>query len=85
MDEFIRVLPGAMRAWSVTGGPDFWQVRDSAGELVADVRIQPRPERVMGALRLPVLAVTIDSGDAHETLVYEFMRRFERGFHRGGG
>jgi hypothetical protein len=40
---------------------------------------------VIGALRLPVLAVTIDLGGARETLMREFMRRFERGFHRGGG
>ena len=84
-DEFIRVLPGAMRDWPVTGGPDVWQVRDSAGELVARVYIEPRSERVMGALRLPVLAVTIDPGGAGENVMREFMRRFERGFHRGGG
>lgn len=84
-DEFIRVLPGAMRDWVVTGGPDVWQVRDSAGELIAGVRIEPRSERVIGALRLPVLAVTIDLAGAQETLMREFMRRFERGFHRGGG
>jgi hypothetical protein len=39
----------------------------------------------MGALRLPVLAVTIDPGGAGENVMREFMRRFERGFHRGGG
>jgi hypothetical protein len=85
MDEFIRVLPLAMRDWPVTGGPDAWQVRDTAGELLARVHIKPGSERAMGALRLPVLAVTIDLGDAGDTLACEFMRRFERGFHRGGG
>jgi len=85
MDEFIRVLPRAMRDWPVTGGPDVWQVWDIDGEVVARVRSEPRSERVMGALRLPVLAVTIDLSDAGQTLAREFMRRFERGFHRGGG
>ena len=84
-DEFIRVLPGAMRDWPVTGGPDVWQVRDHVGEVIARVHIEPRSDRLMGALRLPVLAVTIDLGGAGETLAHEFMRRFERGFHRGGG
>ena len=84
-DEFTRVLPGAMRDWPVTGGPDVWQVRDSTGEIIARVHIEPRSDRLMGALRLPVLAVTIDLGAAGESLTHEFMRRFERGFHRGGG
>jgi hypothetical protein len=39
----------------------------------------------MGSLRLPVLAVTIELATATADLAKEFMRRFERGFHRGGG
>ena len=76
MDEFIRVLPGAMRDWPVSGGPDVWQVRDKAGEIIARVHIEPGPDRLMGVLRLPVLAVTIDLGAAGEALAQEFMRRF---------
>mgnify|MGYP001813527832 FL=1 len=84
-DEFIAVLPGAMRDWPVSGGPEFWRVAGVDGGTIALIRIQPRPERVMGSLRLPVLAVTIDLLDVPAALAGEFMRRFDRGFHRGGG
>jgi len=84
-DEFSRVLPAAMRDWSVSGGPDSWQVFTVGGEDIATIRIQPMPERAMGSLRLPVLAVSIDLSAASPDRVSEFVHRFERGFHRGGG
>lgn len=84
-DEFARGLPAAMRDWTVGGGSDAWQVSTADGTWVASVRIRPRPERRMGSLRLPVLAVTIELATATADLAKEFMRRFERGFHRGGG
>lgn len=84
-DEFIAVLPGAMRDWTVSGGPEVWQVAGVDGGAIARIRIQPRPERVMGSLRLPVLAVMIDLPDLPAARSAEFMRRFDRGFHRGGG
>lgn len=83
--EFSAVLPSAMRDWRVSGGPHDWRVSAADGSLVSDIRIEPRPDRAIGALRLPVLAVTIDLGDAHSELVAEFLHRFDRGFHRGGG
>jgi len=82
-DEFARVLPAAMRDWRVTGGPDVWRVTATDGKAVATIRIKSLPERVIGALRVPVLAVTIEPQAA--TLAGEFKRRFDRGFHRGGG
>ena len=84
-EEFVRVLPGAMRDWAVDGGPRAWQVSGPGGDTIARLRIDPGPERVIGALRLPVLAVTIDLAGTPLALAHEFMRRFERGFHRGGG
>lgn len=85
VDEFDRVLPLAMRDWSVEGRIPRWRVGDAEGRDLATVRIEPRPERVMGALRLPVLSVRIAFEDIDEALVDEFIQRFERGFHRGGG
>jgi hypothetical protein len=84
-DEFERVLPLAMRDWSVTGQIPQWHIGDTEGRALATVRVEPRPERVMGSLRLPVLLVRIAFNAIDEPLVDEFVQRFERGFHRGGG
>lgn len=83
--EFAGVLPSAMRDWRVDGGSDGWQVSDPDGAVIASIRISPQHERRMGSLSLPVLAVTIDLGGTTLEQAAEFMRRFERGFHRGGG
>lgn len=83
--EFNAVLPGAMRDWSVKGGQTTWRVADTAGVPVADIRLSPMPDRVMGMLRVPVLSVEIDFRDADDAQRSEFQRRFDRGFHRGGG
>jgi hypothetical protein len=85
LDEFIAVLPAAMRDWRVSGGPHHWRVNAVDGSLVSDIQVEPRPDRTIGALRVPVLAVTIDLGNTHPERVAEFLHRFDRGFHRGGG
>lgn len=85
VDEFDRVLPLAMRDWTVADRNPRWHVSDTTGRNLASVHIEPRPERVMGMLRLPVLLVRIEFEAIEEPLVDEFMLRFERGFHRGGG
>ena len=85
IDEFNAVLPSAMRDWRVSGGPHHWRVIAADGSLVSDIHIEPQPDRAIGALRLPVLAVTIDPGPAHPERVAELLHRFDRGFHRGGG
>jgi len=84
-EEFSRVLPAAMRDWSVSGGPQLWKVSTKTEDSIASIRISPLPERAMGSLRLPVLAVSIDLASASDEVASEFVRRFERGFHRGGG
>lgn len=88
MVEFARALPAAMRDWPVKGGPvkggdGRWVVRDGEGSEIATIEAMPLPDRVAAALRLPVLRVTIDLHGA--ATAPEFMRRFERGLHRGGG
>ena len=83
--EFTGGLPAAMRDWTVSGGPDAWQVSTLDGARVASIRVRVLSERSIGSLRLPVLAVTIDLKATTTDLAGEFMRRFERGFHRGGG
>ena len=85
LDEFDRVLPLAMRDWAVRGGRPDWSVEQTDGTCLARIHVDPQPERRIGALSLPVLAVTIDHGGTPRGLVDELLRRFERGFHRGGG
>lgn len=85
VDEFARVLQPAMRDWPVGGQVPRWQVSGAQGILLANIAIAPQADRVIGALRLPVLHVTIAFTDAGDARRDEFMRRFERGFHRGGG
>jgi hypothetical protein len=83
--EFSALLPAAMRDWRVAGGPEAWSVVEHNGGSIARILIQSRPERRIGALSLPVLMVTIEMDDAPIELREEFLRRLERGFHRGGG
>jgi hypothetical protein len=83
--EFARTLPSAMRDWRVGGGPLAWQVCAADGMQVAKIAITPAPARAMGSLSLPVLKVRLDLSDTPGPLAAEFLRRFERGFHRGGG
>lgn len=83
--EFARVLPLAMRDWSVSGGPLHWTVSDGNADLLADILLQPLPERRIGALSLPVMAVSIELVATGLAVADEFVRRFDRGFHRGGG
>ena len=85
LDEFDRVLPLAMRDWRVDGGDGQWQVRTTDGADVARIAVQPQAPRRMGMLELPVLMVSLDLSAADERRAGEFMHRFERGFHRGGG
>lgn len=84
-DEFAHTLRRAMRDWPVKGGPDLWHVVDPQGRPIATIRIAPMAERRIGALSLPVLRVRIDFDGPESAREAEFVRRFERGFHRGGG
>jgi hypothetical protein len=83
--EFARVLPLAMRDWTMSGGPLRWQVLNGDAVKLADIVVEVLPERRIAALSLPVLAVSIEIGDIGPTVADEFVRRFDRGFHRGGG
>lgn len=83
--EFERVLPAAMRDWSVAGAAPEWWISDGDGRPVARVRFVPLPERRIGMLSLPVGRLTLEFGDLEPRLREEFLRRFDRGFHRGGG
>ena len=84
VDEFTRVLPLAMREFTIRELSDGWRVSDTEHGPVATIRIAPQPVRRMGSLHLPVLRVSLElhTGGAPAEA---FLRRFDRGFHRGGG
>jgi hypothetical protein len=84
-EEFAHTLPTAMRDWPVTGGPSSWRVDDPSGRRIATIHTEPLADRRLGVLSLPVLAVEIELVDAPPDRVTEFLRRFDCGFHRGGG
>jgi len=84
LTEFARVLPPAMRDWQVSGEPGRWQV-SIGGQAAVSISLVSQPPRSMGMLSIPVSSVTIRFEQDDAMIVTEFMTRFERGFHRGGG
>jgi hypothetical protein len=85
-DEFIRVLPLALAAYRMESPRvDNWRISDANGELQVQLKIQPKPTRQLGALNLPVLAVRLEFASGTEQQRQELLRRFERGFQKGGG
>jgi len=85
-EEFIRVLPRALAGYRVeSSGADRWRISDPERLLQASLQITPAPPRRLGALSLPVLAVRLEFPEGTEPRRQEFLRRFERGFQRGGG
>ena len=85
IDEFAGVLAPAMRDWAVAGGPHTWSVCSGDGQPLATIDVAPGADRRVGALRLPVLHVRIRFETTSAVHAAELLRRFERGFHRGGG
>ena len=53
LSEFAQVLPAAMRDWTVSGGPDVWQVSDRAGLPVASIATQAQSVRLSAAQMAP--------------------------------
>jgi hypothetical protein len=64
--------------------PEWW-IEEPVSRSRISVAVSVASERRIGALSLPVLQVRIDPGGTPAAVMAEFMRRFERGFHRGGG
>lgn len=86
VDEFTSVLPRAMRDWLVGQETSrVWSVATQDKETVARITVAPRPDRRIASLVLPVLSVAIEFDTSDLDRRYEFMRRFDRGFQKGGG
>jgi len=86
VEEFSNVLPRAMRDWSVVEARSLvWSVTTQDSVAIAHITVARQPDRRIASLTLPALLVYIefDSNDNERRI--EFMRRFDRGFQKGGG
>lgn len=86
VEEFSNVLPRAMRDWSIVEAqPLVWSVITRDGEALAQITVMPRPDRRIASLTLPTLSVDIEFDTHDNERRIEFVRRFDRGFQKGGG
>ena len=86
VEEFSNVLPRAMRDWSVVEQRTrVWSVTTQKNKQVAQITVVPKPERRIASLTLAVLLVDIAFHTRDSDRRSEFMRRFDRGFQKGGG
>ena len=81
--EFLRTLPAAVGdlPFTVVGG--CVKIEDGARRL--QISLAEQRERVIGALRLPMLTVDFEFCGYASHEVEHFMKRFMLYFHRGGG
>jgi len=81
--EFLRTLPTALegRSWQNDGETVVVLDRDQRLEIA----LTEQPDRTLGSLRLPVLAVRLRFTGFTVPQVEAFMTRFERSYQRGGG
>lgn len=81
-EEFLRLLPVAVghAPWRVDGA----DIRSGAAPAWR-IRLDERPGRAFGPVRLPVLDVTIDLAGVPAADRAAFIERFLLGFQRAGG
>ena len=86
LHEFTTVLPRAMRDWQVINmSESCWMVVERPESALANIAVALGATRDLGALQLPTLLVEVKFLTDDSDLQAEFLRRFERGFQRGGG
>ena len=80
------LLPRAMRDWQVINvSESCWMVVERPESALANIAVALGATRDLGALQLPTLLVEVKFLTDDSDLQAEFLRRFERGFQRGGG
>jgi hypothetical protein len=82
-EDFLRLLPVAVggSAFSVQGG----EIASAGSGPAWRIRLEPRPGRAFGPVRIPVLAVSLTMEGATEAQARAFVDRFLLGFQRAGG
>ncbi len=87
-DEFAQTLQGgfcsAEPRLQCHGSLPEWTLEDAKG-LKTRLHIAPLPERRIGMLRLPRLQVELEMTADAESSIDDFLQRFHRHFHKGGG
>jgi hypothetical protein len=84
--EFEQVLVRAFADWRVQAeGTGRWRLAAPDGEVSVAVEIDARAPRRLGALVLPVLAVSLAVHGGDGKALTGFLARFERSFQKGGG
>lgn len=77
--EFLRLMPAAMQ------GRDFTLAAGRVSASGINITYSALPNRVLGALSLPRLLVTLDVNGLDREDKEAFMRKFDLTFMRGGG
>ncbi|MDJ0832146.1 MAG: hypothetical protein QNJ69_01400 [Gammaproteobacteria bacterium] len=89
LDEFAKVLQGNFsaadspyRVEQVAAGQ--WRVA-SQSDLAVTISVKQKPERQLGLLNLPVLAVSFAVTAGNDDEEQAFYDKFFKYFHKGGG
>lgn len=81
--DFYRLLPVAVAPHAYASEPGVIRVQCGPGE--AAIRVAAQPPRRIASLTFPVLRVEIEIDGMSAEQAQEFLERFDRAFHRGGG
>lgn len=81
--DFFRIFPAVIRGRTLDRLPGGVLVEESDRRLL--VRLSAESQRRLGMLRIPVTTIQLQFEGYTREDVDEFMGRFERHFHRGGG
>lgn len=83
--DFRRLLPAAAQGFALAGdGPGFTLSAPDGGRSLA-IELGPEQQRRLGALSLPLTAVTLRFDGFDPTSYAAFLKRFDLAFQRGGG
>lgn len=81
--EFLRLIPRAVSPFKFSMNPNAVMVDVGQGRVRIVSKV--RPGHKIASLALPVLQVDIVFEGLGEVAATQFLARFDRAFHRGGG
>lgn len=62
-----------------------WQIRLQKSDMVVEIQIDEKPQRVLGAMVIPVLQVNFHVTSSTNEQTDFFFKKFFKYFHKGGG
>ena len=81
--EFMRTLPSATAG--LPQSREAGHIRIAVGPGTVNIELGPEAKRRIGSLAVPTTAVTLRFSGFTTKQVQQFLERFDRSFHRGGG